>query len=73
MVQALAGCMARPGALQRCREWDDWLWLLKDGAPGEMTPGILPSALRAGLRPFKFAPGEFVELLSFEPRREGFL
>jgi len=26
-----------------------------------MTPGILPFALRAGLRPFKFAPGEFVE------------
>jgi len=34
------------------------------GAPGEITPGILPSALRAGLRPFKFAPGEFVELSS---------
>ena len=31
------------------------------GAPGEITPGILPFALRAGLRPFKFAPGEFVE------------
>ena len=32
------------------------------GAPGEITPGILPSALRAGLRPFKFVPDEFVEL-----------
>ncbi len=27
---------------------------------GVFTPGILPSALRASLRLFKFAPGEFV-------------
>jgi hypothetical protein len=26
-----------------------------------ITPGILPSALRAALRAFKFAPGKFVE------------
>jgi len=27
---------------------------------GVLTPGILPFALRASLRLFKFAPGEFV-------------
>ena len=30
--------------------------------PGEIIPGILPSTLRAVLRTFKIAPGNFVEL-----------
>jgi hypothetical protein len=29
--------------------------VIENGAPGEITPGILPFALRAGQRPFKFA------------------
>ena len=29
--------------------------------PGRITPGVLPSALRAALRAFKIAPGNFVE------------
>ena len=29
--------------------------------PGRITPGVLPSALRAALCAFKFAPGNFVE------------
>ena len=33
-----------------------------DGAPGEITPGILPYALRAVLRTFKIVPDDFVEL-----------
>ena len=34
------------------------------GWAGRITPGFLPSTLRAALRAFKFAPGEFVEPLS---------
>jgi hypothetical protein len=33
-----------------------------------VTPGILPSALRASLRRFKIAPGDFVEPLDFIAR-----
>ena len=33
-----------------------------------MTPGIPPSALRASLRLFKLAPGDFVEPLDFIAR-----
>ncbi len=33
----------------------------KDGGERGITPGILPFALRAVLRTFKFAPGKFVE------------
>jgi hypothetical protein len=46
---------------------------VKGGAPGEITPGILPSALAGRRRyapTFKFVPDKFVELWSFEPRRE---
>ena len=31
------------------------------GARGRITPGVLPFALRATLRVFKFVPDEFVE------------
>ena len=34
-----------------------------NGWAGRITPGFLPSALRAALRAFKFAPGKFVEPL----------
>jgi hypothetical protein len=36
--------------------------------PRYLTSGILPSALRASLRPFKIAPGDFVEPLDFIAR-----
>ena len=38
----------------------------KNGAPGEITSGFLPSSLRVRFAHSKFAPGEFVELFSFE-------
>jgi len=34
----------------------------------DITPGILPFALRASLRLFKFAPGEFVRLSALPKR-----
>jgi len=34
----------------------------------DITPGILPFALRASLRLFKFAPGEFVKLSALPKR-----
>jgi len=37
----------------------------------DVTPGILPSALRASLRLFKIAPGDFVEPLDFMYRMYG--
>ena len=36
--------------------------------PRHLTPGILPSALRANLRLFRFGPGDFVEPLDFIAR-----
>ena len=45
-------------------------WFLLSGRGREITPGFLPSALRAALRAFKFAPGEFVELPRSHPYPE---